>query len=186
MGLRLEACRTGGEKDTGEGATRAVTVDVGTYEGTEATTGLVGVEGGVTRTAGGDTGGVWVMGVTTLTGLWGLGRTKGGGGLTVGEEGRVELIFEASSVAVVPSDGGFEGGENGETAAGMGGSFGEEEVEVMMETVVLGVLFWTGLSGGMVTEEVTTNTGGTVFTTAMAGKAPTSVESRLTAAETLL
>lgn len=61
--------------------------------GTEATAGLVGVAGGVTRGGGGDIGAVWVMGDTTFTGLWGLGRTKGGGALTVGDEGRAELSF---------------------------------------------------------------------------------------------
>lgn len=57
-GLRLEAWSTCGVKETGVGATRAVTVGVGTYVGTEATAGLVGVGGGVTRGGGGDTGGV--------------------------------------------------------------------------------------------------------------------------------
>lgn len=58
MGLRLEACSTCGQKEMGVGATRAVTVVVGTYVGTEATAGLVGVDGGVTRVGGGDIG--WV------------------------------------------------------------------------------------------------------------------------------
>ena len=58
MGLRLEAWSTCGEKETGVGVTRAVTVEVGTYVGTEATAGLVGVDGGVTRGGGGDMGGV--------------------------------------------------------------------------------------------------------------------------------
>lgn len=91
VGLRLEAWSTCGEKETGVGVTRAVMVVVGTYVGTEANAGLVGVDGGVTRMGGGDTGGVWVIGDTTFIGLWGLGRTKGGGALTVGEEGREEL-----------------------------------------------------------------------------------------------
>lgn len=93
MGLRLEAWSTCGEKVTEVGATRAVTVVAGTYVGTEASAGLVGVDGGVTRGGGGDIGGAWVIGDTTFTGLWGLGRTKGRGALTVGEEGRVEFIF---------------------------------------------------------------------------------------------
>lgn len=54
-GLRLEAWSTCGVKETGVGATRAVTLGVGTYVGTA---GLVGVGGGVTRGGGGDTGGV--------------------------------------------------------------------------------------------------------------------------------
>lgn len=61
--------------------------------GTEATAGLVGVEGGVTRVFGGDMGGVWVIGDTTFTGLRVFGMTKGGAALAVGEEGRLELIF---------------------------------------------------------------------------------------------
>lgn len=69
MGLRLEAWSTCGEKDTGVGATRAVAVVVGTYVGTEATAGLVGIDGEVTRGGGGDTGGVCVIGDTTFTGL---------------------------------------------------------------------------------------------------------------------
>lgn len=44
------------------------------------TVGLVGVNGGVT--AG---GGLWVIGDTTLTGLCGLGVTRGGGILIGGE-----------------------------------------------------------------------------------------------------
>lgn len=178
-GLRLEAWSTCGEKVTGVGATRAVMVGVGTYVGTEATAGLVGVNGGVTRGGGGDMGGVWVIGDTTFTGLWGLGRTKGGGALTVVGDGTEELVFRASPV-VAPADGnggfvvGLEGGEDG----GVGGisildgdageaaedaaSFGDVEVE----TVILGV-FWTGLSGG-------TGSGGagTVFTMGTAGEAP--------------
>lgn len=51
------------------------------------------------------------MGDTTFTGLWGLGRTKGGGALVVGEEGREELVFcgalDASGGFVV----GVKGGE---------------------------------------------------------------------------
>ena len=93
MGLRLDIWSTWGVKETGVGATRAVMVAVETYEGTEATAGFVRVEGGATRGGGGDMGVVWVIGVTTLTGLWGLGRTKGGGGLTVGVEGRLEVFF---------------------------------------------------------------------------------------------
>lgn len=58
IGLRLDAWSTWGLKETGVGATRAVTVLVGMYVGTEATAGLVGVDGGVTRGGGGDTGGV--------------------------------------------------------------------------------------------------------------------------------
>lgn len=51
---------------------------------------FVGVTGRVTRGVG-DSGGVWVMGVTTLTGLCILGRTRGGGALTVSEDGSAEL-----------------------------------------------------------------------------------------------
>lgn len=91
MGLRLDVWSTWGIKETGVGATRAVMVALGTYVGTEAAAGFAGVEDGATS-GGGDTGGVWVIGVTTFTGLWGLGRTKGGGAFTVGEEGRLELI----------------------------------------------------------------------------------------------
>lgn len=66
------------------------TVVVGTDVGADC---FVGVTGGVTRGGVGDTGGVWVMGETTLTGLCILGRTRGGGALTVSEEGREELDF---------------------------------------------------------------------------------------------
>lgn len=196
MGLRLEAWSTCGEKETDVGATRAVMV--GTYMGTEATAGLGGVAGGDTRGGGGDIGGVWVMGVTTFIGLWGLGRTKGGGALTVGEEGRVELIFGVSA----PADGnvgfvvGLEGREGGGVglttilvgdeagsgkAAGEAAYFGEVEVVVMVETGILGALFWTGLSRGTVTEEVTGGSGGagTVFTTATAGGAPPAVKTHI-------
>lgn len=114
------------------------------------------------------------MGITTLTGLWGLGRTKGGGVLTVGEEGRTELNF---SVAV-PADGkgGFAEGLEGWECGGVGvtailGERDGEEVEVVMETVVLGALFWTGLSGGTVIEEVTIGSV-TVLTMATTGVAP--------------
>ncbi len=69
MGLRLEVWSTCGEKEMEVGGTRAVTVVVGTYVGTEATAGLVGVDGGVTRGGGGDIGGVCVIGDTTFTGL---------------------------------------------------------------------------------------------------------------------
>lgn len=176
MGLRLELWRTCGEKETAVGATRAVTVVAGTYVGTEAAAGLVGVDGGVTRAGGGDAAGVWVIGDTTFTGLWGLGVTKGGGALTAGEEGRAEVTFGASSA----EDGGMgaapilDGGE----AAGGGASFGEAEVEVMEVTGILGALFWAGRSGGTVTEEVTTGSdgAGTVFTTATAGGAPPPVK----------
>lgn len=191
MGLRLEAWSTCGEKETGVGATRAVAAVVGTYVGTEATAGLVG---GVTRGGGGETGGVWVIGDTTFTGLWGLGRTKGGGALTVGEEGRVELSSWASS-AVAPAEGnggfvvGLEGREGGgvgvtpvldDDAGGRGKAAGKAacfgEVEVMVESGILGALFWTGLSGGTATEEVRTGSGGAVFTTATAGGAPPAVK----------
>lgn len=69
MGLKLEVCSTCGVKDTGVGATRAVAVIMGTYVGTEATVGFVGVEGGVTTEGGGNTAAVCVIGVTTFTGL---------------------------------------------------------------------------------------------------------------------
>lgn len=91
MGLRPDVCSTCGVKEAGVGATRAVTAVVVMYVGTEATTGLVGVDGG--GGAGVDVGGVWVIGVTTFTGLWGLGWTKGAGALTVGEVLRVELAL---------------------------------------------------------------------------------------------
>lgn len=78
-GLRLEACSTCGVKETGTGA--EVTVATATAA-TAAAAGLVGVAGGDTRG-----GGAWVMGDTTLTGLWGLGSTKGGGALMAGAEG---------------------------------------------------------------------------------------------------
>lgn len=169
MGLRLEAWSTCGEKETGVGVTRAVTVVVGTYVGTEATAGLVGVDGGVTRGGGGDIGGVWVMGETMFIGLWGLGKTKGGGALTVGEEGREEFSVDGGGGFVVGLEG-REGGGMGVTSV-LDESFGEVEVEVMVETVTLGALFWTGLSGGTVIEEVTGGAG-TVFTTATAGEAP--------------
>lgn len=78
-GLRLEACSTSGLKVTGTGA--EVTVATATAA-TAAAAGLVGVASGDTRG-----GGAWVMGDTTLTGLWGLGSTKGGGALMAGLEG---------------------------------------------------------------------------------------------------
>lgn len=175
-GLRLEAWSTWGVKVTGVGATRAVTVGAGTYVGTQATAGLVGVNGGETRGGGGDMGGVWVIGDTTFTGLWGLGRTKGGGALTMGGEGRAGLVFDAPA----NSNGGFvvelEGGEDGglgvisilESDAGGAaeGAASFKEVEVIVETVTLRG-FWAGLSGG-------TGSGGAwaVFTTGTAGEAP--------------
>lgn len=69
MGLRPDVWSTCGVKETDVGATRAVTVVVGMYVGTEATAGLVGVDGGVTRVGGGAMVAVWVIGVTTFTGL---------------------------------------------------------------------------------------------------------------------
>lgn len=115
------------------------------------------------------------MGDTTFTGLRGLGRTKGGGALTGGEEGREELIFSDCS-------GGFEGRGVGVTTVldwdvtGEIASFGEVNVEAMVEAI-LGALFWTGLGGGTVTEEETTGSCavGTVFITATAGVAPPAV-----------
>lgn len=129
------------------------------------------------------------MGDTTFTGLRGLGRTKGGGALTGGEEGREELIFSDCS-------GGFEGRDGrgvGVTTVldwdvtGEIASFGEVNVEAMVEAI-LGALFWTGLGGGTVTEEETTGSRavGTVFITATAGVAPPAFESRLTGWEQLL
>lgn len=54
------------------------------------------------------------MGDTTFTGLWGLGRTKGGGALVVGGEGREELVFcGASAVAPTDASGGFAVGVKG-------------------------------------------------------------------------
>lgn len=50
-------------------------------------------------------------------------------------------------------DGDVRGGKAAREAA----SFGE--VEVMVETDVLGALFWTSLGGGTVTEEVTAGSG---------------------------
>ncbi len=63
-------------------------------------------------------------------------------------------------------------------AAGEAATFGEVEVVVMVESVILAALFWTGLSGGTVTEEVATGSGGagTVFTMATAGEAPPAVK----------
>lgn len=122
------------------------------------------------------------MGDTTFIGLCGLGRTKGGGGLTVGEEGRVELSFGASS-AVVPvgDDGRFVVGLEGREDGGVGidgdvggrGNAAEGEAGEV-EVVILGALFWTGLSGGTFIGEVTAGSGGagTVFTTATEGEAP--------------
>ena len=105
------------------------------------------------------------MGDTTFTGLRGLGRTKGGGALTGGEEGREELIFSDCS-------GGFEGRD--------GRGVGVTTVldwDVTGEIASFGALFWTGLGGGTVTEEETTGSGavGTVFITATAGVAPPAV-----------
>lgn len=54
------------------------------------------------------------MGDTTFTGLWGLGRTKGGGALVVGVEGGEELVFcGASYVAPTDANGGFVVGVKG-------------------------------------------------------------------------
>lgn len=66
--------------------------------------------------------------------------------------------------------------------------FGVEEVEVMVETVDLGTLFWTGLCEGNVTEEVITGVGGVgaVFTTATVGEAPPTVGAMLTGLQQLL
>lgn len=66
-------------------------------------------------------------------------------------------------------------------AAGEAATFGEVEVEVMVETVTLGALFWTALRGGTVTEEVATGSGGagTVFTMATAGEAPPAVKTHM-------
>lgn len=164
MGLRLEVWSTCGEKETGVGATRAVAAVTGTYVGTEATAGLVGVNAGLTRGGGGggDTGGVWVMGDTTFTGLWGLGRTKGGGALTAGEDGREELVLRASS-AVAPADGngGFAEGLEGREDGGGGG-----------------ISALDGGAGGAAAEEAASGSGGagTVFTTATAGEAPPTVK----------
>lgn len=145
MGLRLEVWSTCGEKETGVGVTRAVAAVVGMYVGTEATAGLVGINGGVTRGGGGDIDGFWVMGDTTFTGLWGLGRTKGGGALTVGEEGSA-----GGSGGFAVGLEGREGGGLGVTtgldadvggrgrAAGEDASFGEAEVEATVETAILG------------------------------------------------
>lgn len=63
-----------------------VTVEVtGTYVGT---TGLVGVNGAVTTGGVGNIGGDLVIGDTTLTGLCGLGVTRGGGILIGDDEGK--------------------------------------------------------------------------------------------------
>lgn len=181
-GLGLDAWSTCGVKTTGVGATRAVTVTVALVEafvGTDATAGLVGVDGGVTRGGGWDTGGVWVIGDTTFTGLCGFGRTKGGGALTVGEVGREALVFGASSV--VDGNCGFavelEGREDGgmgvifkDCGAAEGASFcGEVKLGVTVDTVVLGV-FCAGLGGG-------TGSGGagTVLTMGIAGEGPPTV-----------
>lgn len=120
-GLRLDVWSTCGVKTTGVGATRAVTVTValvGAFVGADATAGLVGVDGGVTRGGGWDTGGVWVIGDTTLTGLCGFGTTKGGGALTVDEVGREALVFGASSV--VEGNCGFGGELEGGDDEGVG------------------------------------------------------------------
>lgn len=52
------------------------------------TAGFTGVEGRVTRGVG-----VWVIGVTTFTGLWVLGRVKDGDVFTVGDKGSGVLSF---------------------------------------------------------------------------------------------
>lgn len=97
------------------------------------TTGLVGVNGGVATGGGDKAGGVWVIGDTTLTGLCGLGVTRGGGILIGGEEGD----FWVFSVGVA--------GEEATSFLDRGGVplFGGETEEI----TVLGI-FWTGLSGG--------------------------------------
>lgn len=106
-GLRLEACSTCGVKETGTGA--EVTV------ATAAAAGLVGVAGGDTRG-----GGAWVMGDTTLTGLWGLGSTKGGGALMAGAEGweaeeeKEEVVFGRGSFVK-----GAAGGDGGLVVGGV-------------------------------------------------------------------
>lgn len=91
---------------------------------------------------------------------------------------------------IVPGLEGREGGGVGVTTGlgAVGGGAGEvvSFVEVMVETVILGALFWAGLSEGTVTEEVTTGGAGAVFTIATTGEAPPAVESRLTGAEQLL
>lgn len=93
----------------------------------------------------------------------------GDGGFVVGLEGRKEVGETTILVGDVVG---------GRKAAGEAESFGEVEVKVMVETVILGALFWTGLSGGTVTEEVTTVSGGVgmVFTTATVGETASAVE----------
>lgn len=176
----------------GVGVTRAVVV--GMYVGTAATAGLVGVEGGVKRGRVGDIGGVWVMGDTTLTGLCGFGRTNGGGGLTVVEEGRLEHFFwigAPSFESPAGGDDGFVSGLEGAEDGGAGVVTSLDDGEAADtgkgagEAVSLGEveeeeLFWTGLSGGAVREEVTAGSGGvgTVCTTITAGEAPSTVNTK--------
>lgn len=98
-GLRLEACSTCGVKETGAGA--EVTVAT---EAAATAAGLVGVTGGDTRG-----GGAWVIGDTTLTGLWGLGSTKGGRTLIAGLEECEEeekVVFGRGSFVTRPAWGG--------------------------------------------------------------------------------
>lgn len=113
--------------------------------GTDATTGFVGVAGGVTRG-----GGAWVIGVTTFMGLWGLVETKDGDALIVAEGGGALLCF--SSGVVLPGRGG---------GAVRGSEVRAEEAEDKEVILTSGLGFSSG-SGGA----------GTVFTTATAGEAP--------------
>lgn len=114
---------------------------------------MVGVEGGLTRGVG-----VWVIGVTTFIGLWGLNKMKDGEALTVLEEGRALLCF-SSGVMLADGDGGpVEGSE----VRPDGGGGDVEKAEVSLTS---GLGFSAG-SGGV----------GTIFTTATAGEAPSSAQ----------
>lgn len=177
------------------------TLLVGMYVGTEASAGLVGVEGGVTIVGQADmaVGGVCVMGVTTLTGLCVFEMTNGevltvtGGGcwsISGGEEWGTDVGLDG------PEDRGTDVGLDGPEDGGVGGTaglctrgmVGGDVLVVMVVTVIFGVLFWAGLSGEIVTEEVPMGSGatGTVCTTATEGGGSPAVEPRTTAAEQLL
>lgn len=107
--------------------------------------------------------------------------------MTVGEEGRLGFMLGTSCMtAFADREGGvlavgLEEVEDGDvgTEAGRGKGAGEpvslgEGEEEMVETVLVGGWVWTGLSGGIVIEEVTVEVGGdgTVFTMATVGEAP--------------
>lgn len=138
-------------------------------------------------------GGVWVMGGTTLTGLWGLGRTKGGG-LTTGGEGRVRGVVGVTrcSVGGVVMAGlaGAEGVEGERAVVGAGKvrdvCVREGEEGETVDTVLPGGCITAGLTFGITVTKVVAAGAGweggeeIVFTMATAGEdTPTAKQTHL-------